>query len=71
MQLLREYRRWYLELKLKNGDQWRNTDYLFVKNNGEPMIPDGITAWLADFSERTAYRISTLMLFGIPWPLSL
>lgn len=26
MQLLHEYRRWYLELKLKNGDRWNDTD---------------------------------------------
>ena len=52
MQLLGEYRRWYLELRLKNGDRWVNTDYLFVRDNGNPMTPDGITAWLAEFSKR-------------------
>lgn len=50
--LLRQYRRWYLELRLKNGDHWQDTDFLFVKDNGEPMISDGITAWLGKFSER-------------------
>ena len=25
---------------------------MFVKENGEPMIPDGITAWLSEFSKR-------------------
>ena len=50
MDLLRQYRRWYLELRLKNGDRWHNTDFLFVKDNGEPMIPDSITAWLRKFS---------------------
>lgn len=52
MDLLRQYRRWYLELRLKNGDRWHNTDFLFVKDNGEPMIPDSITAWLRKFSMR-------------------
>ncbi len=52
MALQRQYRRWYLELRLKNGDRWQNTDFLFVKDNGAPMIPDGITAWLRKFSER-------------------
>lgn len=50
--LLRQYRRWYLEQRLKNGDRWHDTDFLFVKDNGEPMIPDGITAWLRKFSQR-------------------
>ncbi|MEG1564421.1 MAG: site-specific integrase [Bacteroides sp.] len=57
MELLRDYRRWYTELKLKNGDRWQRTgwsgsDFLFVKEDGTPMIPDGITAWLGEFSKR-------------------
>ena len=52
MELLRQYRRWYMELRFKNGDRWHDTGFLFVKENGEPMIPDGITAWLSDFSKR-------------------
>lgn len=52
MDLLKQYRRWYMELKFKNGDRWHDTGFLFVKENGEPMIPDGITAWLSEFSKR-------------------
>lgn len=52
MNLLKQYRGWYLEQRLKNGDRWRDTDFLFVKDNGEPMIPDSITAWLRKFSMR-------------------
>lgn len=52
IELLRQYRRWYMELKIKNGDRWQDTGFLFVKENGEPMIPDGITAWLSEFSKR-------------------
>ena len=52
MELLRQYRRWYMELKIKNGARWQDTGFLFVKENGEPMIPDGITAWLSEFSKR-------------------
>ena len=52
MALLQQYRRWYLEQRLLNGDRWYDTDFLFVKDNGQPMIPDGITAWLRKFSQR-------------------
>lgn len=52
IELLRQYRCWYMELKIKNGDRWQDTGFLFVKENGEPMIPDGITAWLSEFSKR-------------------
>ena len=50
--LLKQYRRWWLELKLKNGDWWVDTDFLFVQDNGKPMIPDSVTRCLARFSER-------------------
>lgn len=52
MTLLQQYRRWYLEQRLLNGDRWNDTDFIFVKDNGQPMIPDGITAWLRKFSKR-------------------
>ena len=52
MDLLREYRAWYDDLREANGDRWHDTDFLFVKDNGEPMIPDSITAWLRKFSMR-------------------
>ncbi len=50
--LLREYRRWYLELQLANGDRWNSSGYLFVRDDGTPMQPDSIGAWLAKFSLR-------------------
>ena len=37
---------------MKNGDRWHDTDYLFAKNDGSPIIPDSITAWLSGFAER-------------------
>lgn len=52
LSLLKQYGREYAELQLKNGDRWQNTGYLFVKDNGDPMLPDTITAWLRKFSVR-------------------
>lgn len=52
MQLLREYKVRYLELKFANGDRWQNTDYLFVQDDGSPMNPDSLTDWLNKFSKR-------------------
>ena len=52
MSLLREYRLWYMDLRLRAGPAWTDTGFLFVKDDGTPMIPDGITAWLRKFSER-------------------
>ena len=50
--LLREYRRWYLELQLANGDRWKNSGYLFVRDDGAPMQPDSLGRWLTNFSKR-------------------
>lgn len=52
MQLLRRYRAWYSELKLKNGDRWQDSGFLFVQDNGEHMHPDSLTDWLNKFSKR-------------------
>ena len=43
MALLKEYKRWYMELKMSNGDRWKDTGYLFVKDDGSPMHPGSIT----------------------------
>jgi integrase len=52
MELLKEYKKWYSELRIKNGKRWANTDYLFVKDDGSPMHPDSLTDWLDKFSKR-------------------
>ncbi len=51
-QLLKQYRSEYTRLKLANGDRWQNSGYVFVKDDGSPMNPDNITAWLSDFAKR-------------------
>ena len=56
MELLREYRKWYLAQARKYGDQWHNTNYLFFQektgNVGKPIHSDGLNVWLDGFSER-------------------
>jgi integrase len=52
MQLLREYRKWYNEQRIKNADRWTKTDYLFVQEDGKPMNPDSLTDWLNKFSKK-------------------
>ena len=52
MQLLRQHRRDWLELRLKNGDRWNDTNYLFVQDDGSPMNPESIGSWLSKFSAR-------------------
>lgn len=52
MELLKEYRRFWVALRFKNGDRWAGYDYLFTQDDGKPINPDSISAWLSTFSKR-------------------
>lgn len=56
MELLKEYRHYYLKQVRYYGDQWHNTNYLFFQektdNAGNPMHPDTLNGWLIRFSKR-------------------
>lgn len=52
MQLLREHRLQWLELKLLNGERWQDTNYVFVQDDGRPMNPDSVGSWLSKFAKR-------------------
>ena len=41
--LLKQYKNWQLEQRMKIGDQWVDHDKLFTKWNGLPMHPDTIS----------------------------
>ena len=55
MNLLRDYKQWYVEQKFKNGDRWHDTGYLFVQDDGRPMNPTSITSWMNKFSKRNDF----------------
>lgn len=71
MALLRDYKQWYIEQRFKNGQQWRDTGHLFIRSNGEPILPDGISAWMCKFSKKHNLPQLTLMPSGIRWILDL
>lgn len=50
--ILRKYRASQAKLQLANGDRWQDTGYIFTQDNGQPMNPTSITAWLRKFSAR-------------------
>lgn len=52
IQLLKLYRAYYDGLKVKNGDRWIETDYVFTRDDGGVMNPDNVTQWLANFSKK-------------------
>lgn len=52
MRLLRQYRAWQNTERLRLGEYYQNQDFVFTQENGNPMHPDSITAWLRKFSKR-------------------
>lgn len=52
MQLLRQYRAWQNEERLRLGEYFQYQGFVFCQDNGKPMHPDSVTSWLAKFSKR-------------------
>ena len=51
IKLLKQYKIKQLEQKIRIGNKWNNTNYLFVQWDGKPMHPDTITKWFRQFLE--------------------
>ena len=59
-QILSQYKTWWLEQKLKNGDRWKGTEErLFIQEDGKPINPDTINFWLEKFIEKHNLRYFT------------
>lgn len=52
MQLLRQYRAWQNEERLRLGEYYDYQGFVFSQDNGKPMHPDSVTSWLGKFSKR-------------------
>ena len=52
LDLLKKWRTEQLRLKLKNGDRWIDSGYVFTRDDGRCMHPDSITDWQNKFSEK-------------------
>ena len=46
MDLLRDYRQYWVELKFKNQDNWKGDDHVFVQEDGSVIFPDSMTHYL-------------------------
>ena len=52
MRLLRQYRTWQNEERLRLGPYYQYQGFVFSQDNGNPMHPDSVTDWLSKFSKR-------------------
>ena len=46
---LKQYRRYQLEMRLKVGDRWQETDRIFTTEFGAPLHPDTLSRWFSAF----------------------
>lgn len=52
MQLLRQYRAWQNQERLRLGGYYQDKGFVFSQDTGEPMHPDSVTDYLKKFSKR-------------------
>lgn len=52
IQLLRQYKAWQTEERLRLGEYHTDRGDVFAQDNGNPMHPDSVTDWLKKFSKR-------------------
>lgn len=52
MKLLRKYRAWQNEERLRLGEYYQYQGFVFAQDNGKSMHPDSVTTWLDRFSKR-------------------
>lgn len=50
--MLKQYKAWLAEHRLKMGDLWQDHDLVFPSLDGKPMRPDTLTNWFSDFIRR-------------------
>lgn len=50
--MLKQYRSWQAEQRLKLCDLWHDNDLVFPSSNGDPLYPDTLTNWFSDFVRR-------------------
>ena len=55
LSLLRSYRSWQLQQRLKIGDKWQEYDRLFTTWSGKPMHPDTLSGWFHNFIKNNGF----------------
>ena len=75
--VLKEYREWQNEEKIRLSDRWFESDRLFTTYDGHPIHPDSITSWFTEFVKRQGLpkvtvhslrhtNITLMIMAGVP-----
>ena len=62
---LNAYKLYQLEQRLKVGDRWQNTGYIFTNDIGEPINPNTISSWFSKFMNRHSDRLPYITLHSL------
>ena len=52
MQLLRQYKAWQSNERLRLGEYYHDQGFVFTQDDGSPMHPASVTGWMSKFSKR-------------------
>lgn len=58
-----EYKNWWDKTNLELGDLWKNKNYLFINDKGNPIVGRIINKWLKEYEE--TYNLKKITIHGI------
>lgn len=54
-----------LEQRLKLGDRWQNSEYIFTTDEGKPINPDTLSSWFSKFIKANADKLPYITLHSL------
>jgi len=52
-ELLKEYKKWQIEERMRMGNRWEDSNRIFTQYDGKPVHPDSVTGWFREFIAKT------------------
>lgn len=62
---LQDYRVYQLEQRLKMGDRWKDSEYVFTNAEGDPLHPDTLTSWFSNFVKAHADELPYVTIHSL------
>lgn len=62
---LRKYKVYQLEQRLKIGDRWNETGYIFTTDEGKPLHPDTLTGWFSAFVKAHSDKLPPITVHSL------
>lgn len=62
---LKAYKIWQMEQRLKVGDRWQDSGYIFTDEWGEPINPSRVTNWFSRFMKSHSDKLPYITLHSL------